>query len=332
MAIAQEQKAAHELEEKRQGAALTKENRETIPPGAVGCVRLHWNADRPEPRRLTVYLWTDRPQTEVKTQLEAGLLILPPAMVAVRPPLVVRDDEIGVGALGPRDLPRSWPVYCGSGTRLELSVEAKVEHDGRPEAADPFVVGPVERLSAVECRELEKQGSIPRLLCGYRVMVTLREAAPDGTPLERGRFRRAVRLTCPDAGLSQRVSLEGAVLGDVVVGTRADGGTVQMGSFPAAEGAAAMVPLQSDVTGLELEVDAARTPAFLDVPPLKEPEVTPSGHRTWKLVVRVRPNGVLGKFPSDDNPALRDSAVYVRRKGGPPRTIRIPVVGTANSG
>jgi hypothetical protein len=314
--------AARELAAKLEALPLTPEEPRTVPGKASGWLRLHWDgqqlhwdADRPEPRPLKVVLWMDHPQDDMPAQLAVQVIV-------VRPLLVQKD--VPLGTLEVRSLPRSWPMYCFSATRPELRLEAEVEHRGRPKSADPLEVASVERLSDAECRKWEqaepKRGSSLPLRCGYRVTVKLRDVSPDGTtPLELGPFRRTVRLTCAGTDVAERVVLTGLVVGDVTVGGPNAGGVVDVG-----QGATAKVSLQSDVPGLELEVDAARTPECLEVK-LEKPEVAPSGHRTWRLVVKVRPGTVSGPLPGD-------CAVYIKRKGEGGRTIRVPVVGTANSG
>ncbi len=306
---------------------LTTEESRTIPGRSTGWVRLHWSpeqlhwsAEQPEPRFVEVGLWTDRPQNNQTILLKVNLVV-------VRPLLAEKETRLGTTDV--QSLPRSWPVYCFSATRPDLQVKAEVEQrGGRPAKSDPLQVEAVERLGDAECREQEKRiEGVMNIRCAYRVTVKLRDVSPDGTtPVELGPFQRILTLTCPGTDVKQRVVLSGSVQGDVTVGTRSDGGVVHLPPFRPGEEKEAekTVLLQSDVAGLELEVDAARTPAILEVPPLEEPEVV-FGHRTWKLVVKVRPNQVFGPLPAD-------CAVYVKRKGGTPRTIRIPVVGTANSG
>jgi hypothetical protein len=310
---------ARELGEKLEGRSLAIEEGLTVPGRAIGWLRLHWDAEqlhwdaeRPEPRRLDVVLWMGHPQDNQPTQLAANLLIVRPLLV---------EKEVSLGTMEARSLPRSCPVYCGSATRSDLRVEAEVEHHGRPGPADPLEIESVERLSDAERRERAKSADGPMYhRCAYRVTVKLRDVSADGTtPFEWGPFQRSLRLKCAGTDVAQQVVLRGTVQGDVVVGAPNTGGGLDI------QGGTGAVLLQSDVPGLELEVDAARTPEYLEVPPLKEPEVASSGHRTWRLVVKVRPNKVSGPLPGD-------CAVYVKRKGGAPRTIRVPVVGLSNSG
>jgi hypothetical protein len=311
--------AARELAEKLEALPLTTEESRTVSGQSIGWLRLHWdgkqlhwNADLADPQPLEVMLWMDRPQDDQPTQLAVLVFV-------VRPLVVLKD--VPLGKLEVRSLPQSWQMDCFSMTRSDLRVEAEVEHRGRPKAADPLEIVSVERLSDAECREKERKsgGKLP-LRCAYRVTGKLRDVSPDGTTLcELGPFRRFVRLTCAGTDVAEQVVLTGSVVGDVVVGGPNAGGVVDVG-----QGATGKVSLQSDVPGLELEVDSARTPECLEVK-LEKPEVAPSGHRTWRLVVKVRPGTVSGPLPAD-------CAVYIKQKGEGGRTIRVPVVGTANSG
>jgi hypothetical protein len=230
--------------------------------------------------------------------------------------------------------PVSRDIYCFSQTRPSLKVTAEVEHEGRAPEKDPFEISQPQALDAQERLKLAEDLQIPALiLCAYRVQVTLRRASPDGTvPFELGVFRRQVRFSSEDAGIDdQRTIVTGQVQGLVTVGTSADSGRVSLGPFPASDGAKRTIQLHSDVRGLELEVDASRTPPWLAPPELTGPEVSAGGHRSWQLKVRV-PGGntVTGHFPDPLVPAFHDSAIYIKTREKTPRTIRIPVSGIAN--
>ncbi len=345
LALAQEARATRTLGGKVEGLPLHEEGW-PVPPRSVGWLRLHWANDRMGDLQLGALLWTDQKQNEVVTQVEARVRSLPPLLALpdsdvgsmdskkageLFKKILDGDLEIPVPSTDVGSLPRTLVFYCGSATQPELAVEAEVRHDGRPAKSDPLVVTGPERLTDAERRRLEDKLRLFHLLCAYRFTVTLRAVSEDGTArFEEGRFQRYLTLTCVGQDVRQQVMLQGVIQGDVQVGSRTEAGVVPMGSFPASQGREYTMVLQSDVPGLELEVDAARTAEFLKVV-LDKPETAPSGHRTWRLRVKVPPNTVYGKFPSADDPLLRDSAVYLRRKGGTPRSIRIPVGGTAIS-
>ncbi len=167
---------------------------------------------------------------------------------------------------------------------------------------------------------------------GYRIPLTLRAKAKDGTPMDWGHFRRLVRLTSEDEGIEPvEVKVTGEVHGEVTVGDQGRG-TITLGPFRRSRGARGAIALQTDVQNLKLNLDSARLPPYLKVRFPKEPEKTANGHRTWLLEVEVPPNTARGDFPRADDPAYRDSAIYVTTEEKPPRSIRIPVIGTANEG
>jgi hypothetical protein len=322
LAIAQEGKTGRVLGDRLEGLPLTLEESRLVPPGAIGWVRLHWAVDKPGDRRLGVELWTDHRQAEA-TLLQAQVRVVPPLLAL---------PEIDVGTVDAGSLPRTVAVDFGSPTRPSLAAEVRVVRDGRSPKADTLVPeGEPVRLGEAECRALEVHFPGIRLACGYRIRVKLLDVSEDGTtPFELGRFRRYLRVDAGE-GAEQLVALEGLVRGDVRVGAPQEGGLVVLPPFPASKGTEYRVVVQSDVPGLDLEVDTTRGADFLEAR-LEKPKTAPSGHRIWHLIVNVLPNKVHGPFPSADDPALRDSAVYLKRKAGPPRTIRIPVRGTATSG
>jgi hypothetical protein len=109
------------------------------------------------------------------------------------------------------------------------------------------------------------------------------------------------------------------------------GGRVDLGNFVRRDGTRwRRLALESDLAGMELELERSRLPKYLEVRFPPKPEESKSGHRTWRLEVRVPPNAARGPFPRREDPAYRDSAVYVRIAGKTPRSIRIPVTGVAN--
>jgi hypothetical protein len=180
----------------------------------------------------------------------------------------------------------------------------------------------------------ELGGGKGHLLSGYRVPVTVNRASQDGkTPFEQGNFLRWVNLTSSDQGIEPvQVSVQGILKGDVTVGLQSDEGRVDFGDFDRAKGSRRTMTLQSNRTGLDLELDRTRIPPYVEVRFPDQPEIASSGHRTWILHLAIQPNKARGTFPRRDDPIYRDSAIYVKTKELSPRTIRIPITGTANDG
>jgi hypothetical protein len=172
------------------------------------------------------------------------------------------------------------------------------------------------------------------ILCAYRIPITLQAESEDGTmPFELGPFRRWVTLSgSEEDGIELvRTAVEGRIEGDVSVGNPSDAGAILLGVFERQRGARRSVVLQSNVPGLELKLDPDhKVPDFLKVQLADKAEIGPAGSRTWKLQVEAVPGRARGLFPRDDDPTYRDSAVYLKTLEKTPRTIRIPVKGTAN--
>jgi hypothetical protein len=293
-----------------------------VPAYAIGWVRLTWDTNKADERVLGVQLWTDDLSNLITTNLETRVHIFDPLLAPT-------DADLKTVALS--DLPKTIPVYCYSCTRDTLRVQAEIDHEGRPEAADPFKIGQPVRMTDAECIDLQYKSNLPYIRAAWRIDVTVLPTSPDGsTPIEFGRYRRFLTVSSPDEGVaSQKMMVSGTVTGPVTVGSREEDGAMLFGVFPGRLGSRQQITLQSDEPGLELEVDTKRTPDFLEVRPLDSPEVSPTGHRTWRLQARVLPGKVTGTLPNPADPAFRDSAIYIKTKGKEPRTIRIPVRGSA---
>jgi hypothetical protein len=261
------------------------------------------------------------------TTLKTHVLLLDPIRVKRdrpdAPPMVV------VPTLNVRELPRTVAIYCWSSTRTAFKVKAESAVTRARAGSDPFEVGTPQALGPAECALLEeeiKNNEGGRVLAGYRIPVKLKE------DFDLGPFHRGVRLSGDD-GEEIQVGVTGVVVGDVTVGG-VDAGVIQFGAFDRTRGSREeTVTLESDVPREELkkvELDRARTPGFLDVR-LHDPDAKPAeGHRTWRMEVKVLPNRARGLFPRGDDPDYRDCAVYLRTVGRTPRSIRVPVTGTAN--
>jgi hypothetical protein len=173
-----------------------------------------------------------------------------------------------------------------------------------------------------------------KVLCAYRIPLTLRAVAADGrTPFDLGPFRRRVEVQAGDVDEPIQVTVTGRVRGLVSVANDEQGGNVTLGGFPSSKGKRATVALESEVPGVDLGFDRKRTPPFLDAR-LGAPQTSTSGRRAWQLRVEVLPNQARGPFPRREDPPFQDSAIYLNalQKGKPPLPVRIPVIGTANEG
>jgi hypothetical protein len=313
-----------------------------VPAGAVGRVRLSWRQEQVKPLRTYADVWIGKPGGPVSARLETGVRIATPLELnkelTIQP---VNERELEkMEAENPERgrLGRNW-IICFSLTRSYFRLKAEVFHD-RPEEADsdPVEVGePVPLTPEVLRRLEEKQEAMHRLtaMSGYRIPVTVRPRAKDGTPMEWGRFRRTVQLSSPDPGIEPvQIQVMGEVVGDISVGVGDEAGAINLGPFPQSHGTHRSINLETDEKAIDLELDLKRKPKYLNVT-LSKPQET-GGHRSWVLRVDVPPGAAQGEFPRADNPVYRDSAIYVKTKGGKSgtslRSIRIPVHGVANQG
>lgn len=303
-----------------------------IPAHGEGWVRLKWSADKAGGQQINAVLWTDNKADGPTVTLNAMVMYHPAAQATL---------AVDAGKRNVSELEQSGAVtlniYCWSATRPSFSLAAEVDavRPGGPRH-DPFVVGaPVpltaEEVVKLEAREHELPGSVRS---GWRVPVHLRAVSEDGkTPFELGVFQRWVKLTSPDPGVEpMRVPVTGRVVGDVTV--LDEEARIAFGNFPHSRGTGfAGVTLESDTPGTELKLETERLPKYLEARLPAKPNLSASsGHQTWRLEVRVRPGAARGQFPRHEDPAYADSAVYVQIGGKTPRSLRIPVTGTANDG
>ncbi|HEY7327176.1 MAG TPA: hypothetical protein VH592_06040 [Gemmataceae bacterium] len=325
-----------------EGTMLSREFSAKVPAGAIGRVRLSWRQHEVKPLRTYADLWIGKMGGPVSARLETGVRIATPLEV---------NKELTIESVTERELEkmdaqnpergrrgRNW-IICFSLTRPYFRLKAEVMHD-RPEEAnsDPVEVGePVPLAPEILRRLEEKQEAMHRLtaMWGYRVPVTVRPRAKDGTPMEWGRFHRTVQLSSPDPGIEPvQIQVMGEVVGDISVGVGDEAGAINLGPFPQSRGTHRSINLETDEKAIDLELDLKRKPKYLNVT-LSEPQDTGS-HRSWVLRVEVPPGAAQGEFPRADNPVYRDSAIYVKTKGGKSgtslRSIRIPVHGVANQG
>lgn len=302
---------------------LDKENSGKVPPGAEGCVRLTWKAEQTGPRVLGAELWQGNPDGPSQ-KLEVNVYVVNA--------ISLDEQQQTIGVLTQSELPRTVPFRCFSATRNNIKVTvAPVNSRWKPEE-DPFAVELVP-LKAEELKELQddKRDLPLKILCGYRVNVTLRPQAQDGkTPIEMGVFSRRFEVRSNEEDVEPvQFLVTGTLQGPVTVGLPDDQGRILFNAFRRDRGTIKEIPLLSDVKGLKLEVDQAHTSAFLEAK-LGPPQSFPDGRQSWRLSVRVLPGKTYGNFPRQDDPAFRDSAVYVKMiDGEQTRSIRIPVQGEA---
>ena len=327
-----EGQALESLESEETSMMLTLENSATVPAGAIGRVRLSWRQEQKKHLNTYADLWMDQRGSSANAHLEVNVLITPP--------MDVSSKEITISAIDERDLEKKEAglrssIVCFSMTRPVFDVKAKLLHDYIKPESDPVELGDPIPLTGDQLPHMgnESARSVPTVLSGYRIPVTVRSRAKDGTPIEWGHYRRVVQLSSSDASIEPiQVTLTGQVHGDITIGEGRGAGMINLGPFPRLRGKQGSILLQSDEKEIKLELDTSRKPEYLNA--TLEPKETGSAHRNWVLHVEARPGEVWGEFPNPNNPVYRDSAIYVTTRVGknqtPHRSIRIPVLGVAN--
>lgn len=312
---------------------LTREFSATIPPGAVGRVRLSWHQEVVKPLTTYADLWVGQRGGSVNARLEAGVLIAPPLQAA--------NKDLTISTFSERELEKmkvskaSW-IVCFSLTRPAFRVKAEVLHNRFKPESDPIEVGEPIPLATKDLQLIEeKDEQMHRLkpLAGYRIPVRVRAKAKDGTPMEWGRYQRLVQISCDDPNIDPvQVQVSGEVSGDISIGGD-EAGTINLGPFPHTRGTKRSIILQTDDKTIDLYLDLKRKPKYLETT-LKGPDESAAGHRSWVLKVEVLPKAAVGSFPRADDPDYRDSAIYVKTRKGKDdaslRSVRIPVRGEAN--
>jgi hypothetical protein len=312
---------------------LTQDNSLVVPAGAIGRVRLSWRQERPRPLQTYADLWMGQRGGTVNAKLEVNVLIAPPFEVT---------KELTIPTISESDLDKKVEgqrasIVCYSLTRPSFHIKAEMLHEGVKPESDPIEVGEPIPLKREELPRLQNQTAETMLvpLSAYRIPVTVRARAKDGTAIEWGYFRRLVRLSSSDETIEPvQIKVTGEVRGEISLRGNKEAGMINLGWFTRSRGAHGSIILQSDDEEVDLKLDAARKPEYLNAV-LSKPEKTGAGVRQWKLRVEVPPGKAYGEFPRDD-PVYRDSAIYVRTYKGAKQTsnrlIRIPVLGVANDG
>jgi hypothetical protein len=295
--------------------ALSREDADgiTLPARADGAVRLSWRGEELGPKRLTAELRNQAGEAEgTPITLEVPVNFVQPVRVAPEESLEEPPDgEIKVGVLGPGTT-RTVRLIAWSSTRDRFSLEPSPP-------ADPHVrCGPPERLDSAECDRLGRAHAT-RVLCGYRVPVTVCERTADGQELDLGPFSGQLAFTSDPDIEPVGVPLGGSVRGPVTVGTDADGGEVALGTFERGAGKSGEMTLTTEETGLDVQVESV--PDFVKVR-LREEKPPGAAGRAWRLTVTVLPDSLIGPIPPH-------TAVLLRTTGAGSRRIRIPVTGSA---
>ena len=302
----------------------------SVPAGAVGLVRLGWTSDREGSKDLSADLWMGEKGAGPNQHFAIYAQFVGPVMA---PP------EIDAGEILLERLPQTVTIRCGSLTRSDFPLDARLLHSRLKEGSNPFEVGKPVKMTAEETAELRKDSRYGPVLAGYKTPITLARVSADGTtPFDLGPFRQRVELKTEGAE-PMAVVVTGKIRGDLAPANTATV-PVMFEPFERTQAVDRPILLESgaDVTSLELDrgtADRPRTPDFLDVEFPETPEVS-GDRKLWSVRVKWVPSSqASGVFPRDED-GYRDSAVYVRpvyaKKDGPaPPCLRIPVRGTADT-
>src|SRR5262249_39648337 len=158
-----------------------------------------------------------------------------------------------------RDLPKKVTYHCFSVTRKDFKIKVVPANSRWTPEEDPFNVK-TEQLKEEELTALQERvvkDAPIKVLCGYRIDVTLQPHGQDGkTPTEMGVFGRRFEIRSDEEGVEPvRFLIVGQLAGPVTVGLADDKGMVTFNGFNSARGDAKLLPLHSDVKGLKLEID-----------------------------------------------------------------------------
>jgi hypothetical protein len=286
-----------------------------IPGHSAGAVRLRWNPERLGKDRLSAMLWTDAGAASGEPiTLSVNLDLVAPLMVSAEDDVKVGpvDNDVYVGTLAAGDV-RVVNLVAWSATRPKFDL--KVEPPDHPciQCGEPKPLDEPERAA------LGKKAK-HKVLCGYRVPVTVREETADGKQLDLGLFRKFVKFTVTKGGIEPvAVALAGNVHGDITLGQPEDHEIIDLKSFRQDREKSQPFILSTPNPKLELEV--AEVPEFLKVDLKTEASPGQLG-KSWQMNVTVPPGALTGPVP----PRTR---IVLRTRGDRPRRILIPVTGIA---
>jgi hypothetical protein len=286
----------------------------TVPAGASGWVRVTWEGKTPGPQSLRAEVWTRQADNSslAITPLEIPLLFVEPVYVQPRDVML---DGFAPGSQATKQ------VYVVSSTRPFFNIIPDPTPDGFVTWSEPVA------LTAQERAELERKFD-SRIQWGYKVSLEARDEVKTGGKLallDLGPFRRHLTLRTDAKPEPLQVMVIGAVDGNIKVNCGTVEDRIQFGNFSADQGTSATVVIDA-AADLQLKLDEKDTLKFLKVS-LKEQGPTAFGRKGWKLQVEVPANQAAGDFPRQDDPELKDCAIYLVLQEG--RRLRIPVSGTA---
>jgi hypothetical protein len=296
-----------------------------IPPHRYGWVRMKWTGEKAGKMNLTATFWMHHPGSGPELTLQRLANFVDPVTT------VLTDNAIG--ALELRELPRTLWFEVWSSTRksFKITKAEAIRAVGLSARSDAFSVGePVALTDAMCARTAAKHKCA--VLSAYMIPVTIQSSAPDGSLCEIGNFRRRIEVQTDALDSPLPWTFSGVIRGDFRVTNVDDSGSISFGSFRRdSMPPPRFVYIQSETPDLKLELESNRVPEYLSAKLVKE-SAAGDPVNTWKLEIGVLPRA-YGRFPRDDDPAYRDSAVYIHTIGKTPeQRIRVSVRGDAGNG
>ena len=306
-----------------------------LPPNAVGWIRLAWLEEQTGTQNRAAELRMKQ-KTRAVVHLEAHLHAVEPVQFLAQEYV---DQDFTIAELQQKPKEMWFTIYSTTRPTLHPKAALLLPKNWKPEQApitvsEPQPVPPEEwyRLREQLARQQEnippdKRSPPPQLQCVYGFRVTLHDRSADKKyPFPFGLYRARIRVTFDDKeNIDTMVCyVRGILIGDIRVAKGKDD-RIDLGTFPASSGNEDFVMLYCDVPDLKLEIDQERLPSFLTA----SVKPDPTDKTAWKLTVSVKPNKVVGTFPSQDDDNYFDTGVYVNVVGDSSRSLRVPVVGNA---
>ncbi|MSR31268.1 MAG: hypothetical protein EXR99_07165 [Gemmataceae bacterium] len=324
---AKDPKLKAQMEANAKVSQLEKDETPVLAPGTTGWVRLQWKTEKMGQQRLTATLWMGKKGSANDARLEA--------LTMVRPGLLVDQPEKSVDVLSPLVSEKKIFFNCISSTREKFELLAKIT---RPRPDETLTIGKPEPMTDKELQEERTRMEGVPVLSGYRVPVTVSYSVPGGKDLmELGPFTRQLEFLIGNPATKEseidtkvEVRVTGRVEGEFRVLDSEQKGRLSFGVFQRTLGIKKDIKVETELTGVELQLDPAKTSQYLKVRAAPGWPQDLGGRRTWRFFVDILPDIVSGPFPRDDE-FYRDSAIYLKSPGANPRSIRIPVDGRADN-
>jgi hypothetical protein len=282
-----------------------------VPRNGHGVIRISWVTRKSQGRlNLGVDLWM-RPKERSGTLQSARLETLTAVVLPVR----FDQTRINLGTLTGGSVARA-RFHAWSATRSTGALNGA--------SRSPLLKFTITPLTADEAKKLEKDlrdnVTNTRVRLAWRIDLTLEESK-NGRQLDQGVLPKdLLAFQLDEDPLLFGPFIEGKVQGEVEMTGVDQQGRLQLGSYPAHDGAKRRLVLWTDKgTGLKVE---GREPPLLQVQLREDPKASTDRKTNWVMDVVVPPDSPTGSLPDG-------SGIVLRAQAATPRLIRIPVLGTS---